>query len=228
VNVDRRSAKDGQGATDKGAPAPAKRRAVAEILSELWHQKPGARAPREETTGSGRTVKQVVDGLDQWELRLSIAAAGLQGVLTPFLYVYWRTHGDAAVRAGAVEFLVTGIISTVLLLLGAVFKRRALVGFAAFMTGFAWFTYGEVLLGALYLFFGGSLILRVMRKQKQDRAAGKPVESLAPRRASDRPAPAPSKRYTPPRNATRSSTARGTTSRKASTTSRKATQGPTR
>lgn len=218
---DKTSGADASGA-GAGERRPAKRRALAGVLSELWHQKPGSRIPRE-PAAPARTQKEVVEGLDQWELRLSIAATVLQGLLTPFLFWFWRTHGDATVRKGATEFLVTGIVSTVLLLLGTVFKRRALVGFAAFMTGFGWLTYQNLLLAALFLFFGGWLIIRVMRKQKQDRAAGKPVEGIGPRRAggtsaSNRAAPA-SKRYTPPR--------RATTTRRA-TSGRKATQGPRR
>lgn len=192
------------------------------MLVELWRQKPGSRVPKE-PSGTARTQKEVVEGLDRLELRLAIAATVIEGALTPFLFWYWRTHGDATVRKGATEFLVTGIVSTLLLLLGTAFKRRALVGFAAFMTGFGWLTYQNLLLAVLYLFFGGWLIIRVMRKQKQDRAAGKPVEGIGPRRGGTttttaRSAPA-SKRYTPPR--------RATTARKAAG-GRKASQGPRR
>jgi hypothetical protein len=153
-----------------------------------------------------RTAKQVVDGLDAWELRLAIAAAVIQAALTPVFYFYWRSHGDAAVRAAVVDFLITGVVTTVIIALGAAFKRRALVGFAAFLTGMAWLTYGNLFLAVIYLGFGGWLIVRVMRKQRQDREAGR-VPLARSRRASSsvspRPMPKPSKRYTPPRRATK-------------------------
>lgn len=185
-----------------------KRRGLVEILVDLWHQKPGTRVPNERV--DSRTIKQVVDGLDHWELRLAIGATALEAVLTPFVYWYWRTHGDATVRRGALEFLVTGFISVGLLLLGTVLKRRALVGFAAFMTGFGWFTYRNLLLALVYLVFGGWLIMRVMRKQKQDKAAGKPTESFGPgSRGGQRKSPTASKRYTPPRRAPARKAAQG-------------------
>lgn len=205
------------GASD--TPAPAKRRALAEILSDLWHQKPGPRAERE-PAAPPRTEKQIVDGLDLREIRLSIAATVVQGALTPLFFWYFRTHGDAVVRKGAVEFLVTGIITTAILGLGTVFKRRALVGFAAFMTGMAWLTYGSLYFSLIFLVFGGWLIMRVMRKQKQDKAAGKPVEGIGPRRStSARSGPKASKRYTPPKR---------TTTKGRSSAGRRAASGPRR
>jgi hypothetical protein len=57
--------------------------------------------------------------------------------------------------------------------------------------------------GCLYIFFGGWLVMRVMRKQKQDRALRALTQSSASRpdrRLTGGP-PKPSKRYTPPRRA---------------------------
>lgn len=185
--------------------AGGKRRRLAERAGALWRQQPGPRAERPVVVD--RTEKQIVDGLDVWELRFSVAATVVEGALTPLFYWYFRTHGNATVRHAAPEFLITGIITTVVLLLGTVFKRRALVGFAAFMTGMAWLTYGSLYFSLLFLIFGGWLILRVMRKQKQDRAAGKaPTGAFGgSRRAAAPKAPAgpkASKRYTPPKRAT--------------------------
>ena len=202
---------------------PAKRRGLVEIIGER-RQNRGATGVKA-AAASPRTAKEVVDGLDQWELRLAIAAAVVQAALTPVLYFYWRTHGDVAVRNAAADFLITGIVSTVIIALGVVFKRRALVGFAAFMTGMAWLTYGNLFLAVVYLFFGGWLIMRVMRKQKQDRAAGKVPASRSGRAAAakpptGRPAPKASKRYTPPR--------RAATRSRAASSGRRAAQGPRR
>jgi hypothetical protein len=186
---------------------PSRRRGLAVIAADLWHQRPGPRAER--PAAPARTAKEVVDGLDVWELRLSIAATVVEGLLTPLFYWYFRTHGSLAVRHAASEFLITGIITTAILLLGTLFKRRALVGFAAFMTGMAWLTYGSLYFALVFLVFGGWLILRVMRKQKQDRAVGKTPEPLfgSRRRAAAPATPTPvrpkaSKRYTPPKRAT--------------------------
>lgn len=189
------------------AVATAPRRSLASRAAQLWHQKPGPRPERPAV--EERTVKEVVDGLDRLELRLSIAASAIEGVLTPVFYWYFSTHGNATVRHAAPEFLITGLITTVVLVLGTVFKRRALVGFAAFMTGMAWLTYGSLYFAFMFLVFGGWLIMRVMRKQKQDRAAGKTPASAfggGSRRRSAAPAapstPKASKRYTPPKRAT--------------------------
>ncbi|MDA8032990.1 MAG: hypothetical protein M0T71_02290 [Actinomycetota bacterium] len=186
-------------------PASGAPRRLAAWAGALWRQQPGPRAERPVVVD--KTEKQIVDGLDVWELRFSVAATVVEGALTPLFYWYFRTHGSLAVRHAASEFLITGIITTVVLLLGTVLKRRALVGFAAFMTGMAWLTYGSLYFSVLFLVFGGWLILRVMRKQKQDRAAGKPATGAfgGPRRTAAPKAPAvpkASKRYTPPKRAT--------------------------
>jgi hypothetical protein len=169
------------------------------VLSELWHQRPGPRTGGPRITG---TTKEIVNGLDRREVMLGAGAGFIAIIGTVATYFADRHSSTSTVRAVASELLVAGLVVGVLMLVGVFFRRRALLGFSAFLVGMETITAGNVI-GLLYLFFGGWLIFRVMQKQKRDRAAGLPTDTVdtKPDRRTKSGAPRPSKRYTPPRHA---------------------------
>ncbi len=185
-----------QVATERPGP-----RRLADVVSDLWHQKPGVRQARPGATERVLSAKAVVNGLDRRELGLGVAAVALDLVVTVAVYLYWSHSSDAKFHHYAPEFLVAGLIGVAILALGTAFRRRALLGFGAFMVGMELVSFG-IVYGILYLFFGGWLIVRVMRRQKQDQALGRASASSGARaRATTRASGSPkaSKRYTPPR-----------------------------
>lgn len=178
------------------------RRHLRDIASELWHQKPGPRAPRAPRPLPA-DAKEVVNGLDQRERMLGFAATFITIGTSVWGYSVEHHSKVASTRAIAPDLLVAGLILGALMGLGTVLRRRALLGFAAFMTGFELITGGDIA-GIVFLGFGGWLIVRVMRKQKMDRAAAGGTSAPAPRASRQRAAAIPkapkaSKRYTPPR-----------------------------
>lgn len=190
-----------QGGEDSAPPPP--RRSLTAVASELWHQKPGART--KEPKPLPANTAEIVNGLDPREVRFGLILAVLDLALTLIVYFYWRHSHTVRVRNYAPDFLVAGLIGSAMLAGGIGFRRRALLGFAAFLVGMEMISFG-LIYGILYLFFGGWLIVRVMRKQKQDQAAGRYTGTVdtGPRgsRASRGSGiPSASKRYTPPRRA---------------------------
>jgi hypothetical protein len=102
-------------------------------------------------------------------------------------------------RAGATELLVAGLILIVIMFAGIIFQRATIVGIASFIIGFEMVS-GEDIFGAIFLIFGGWILIRHMRRQRAALAGGaKPTRAAkaTPTRPGSRPKP--SKRYTPPR-----------------------------
>ncbi|HLI15673.1 MAG TPA: hypothetical protein VKV23_06450 [Acidimicrobiales bacterium] len=180
-----------------GAGAPARSRPRLRTLATgLWHQRPGPRSPR---PASPRPAgeKEIVNGLDRRERLLGAGAVALAIAFTVAGYLVNHRSTSAQVRADADTLLVAGSLVTALMLVGLLLRRRALLGFASFMTGMEAIT-GRNTLGILFLLYGGWLIMRVMARQRQQAGAA------APAAATRRPAraagpPRASKRYTPPR-----------------------------
>ena len=179
------------------APSPV-RRPLRQVASELWHQKPGPRTPKQPRVPAVPT-KEIVNGLDQRERMFGFGAAFIMLSTTIADYTITRHSSVAHTRAIAGDLLLAGLVLGVLIVLGTLLRRRALLGFASFMTGFELIAGGNIL-GAIFLFFGGWLIVRVMRRQRQEQASGRPSQTLdeKPLRRSSA-GPKSSKRYTPPR-----------------------------
>lgn len=180
------------------------------MASELWHQKPGPRAPRPAKPLPAGT-KEIVNGLERREIILGAVLCVIDAAFALIAFFYSLSSHNAKVHGAATEVLIAGLLGVALMLGGLVFRRRALLGFAAFMVGMELMTAGLLLEAVIYLFFGGWLLFRVMRKQRQDQASGRFTGTIdtGPRtraRASSTTrvasAPKASKRYTPPRRPT--------------------------
>ncbi len=178
---------------------------------ELWHQKPGVREKAlKKDAELALSAKQLVDGLSKQEMTFAMAATILELAFTIIGWHVDQNSKQEIYRRVADSLLIAGLVATGILALGTFFKRRALLGFGAFLTGMELISFGNIL-GIVYLFFGGWLIVRAMRKQRLDRALGKPdmpIDKGFSRRSSSKrgtaqtvsySTPKPSKRYTPPR-----------------------------
>ena len=179
-------------------------RSLRKLGSDLWRQKPGPRAPRSTQTATPPS-KQVVDGLSHQEWILGIVATVLDVAVTVFGYFADERSHVLVYHREATSLLLAGLVGGGLMALGTLMRRRALLGFASFIVGMEMISFAGVQ-GILFLAFGGWLIVRVMRKQKQDQAAGRSIATVDPARrrgpgTSTPKAPSASKRYTPPRGA---------------------------
>ncbi len=188
----------------KNIPLTAK---FKQTLTDLWHQKPGVREKSLQKDMENLSTKQVVEGLSLQEMTFGLAAVILELAFTIIGWHVDRTSKQELYRRVADSLLIAGLVSTGILGLGLLVRRRALLGFGAFLTGMELISFGNVI-GVVYLFFGGWLIVRAMRKQRQDKLLGNEAATI------DRPfgrnkktdyqdftykPPKPSKRYTPPR-----------------------------
>ena len=185
---------------------------LKQTASDLWHQKPGVRekALQKDADLAALSAKQLVDGLSKQEMTFALAATILELAFTIIGWHVDQNSKQEIYRRVADSLLIAGLVATGILALGTFFKRRALLGFGAFLTGMELISFGNIL-GIVYLFFGGWLIVRAMRKQRLDKVLGKPdapIDKGFSRRSSSRRAaaqtsgystPKPSKRYTPPR-----------------------------
>lgn len=198
------------------ARPPDERRTLKQRALELWH-----RPSRQRLQGQrfdAADAKAIVDGLSRQELMLGAAGAALDVAFTLVAYFADRHSSTLVYREAASFVLLAGLVTSALMGLGAALRRRALLSFASFLAGMAMLSFAGVE-GILYLGFGGWLIFRVMRKQRQDRATGmamgstsatrrpKPATKATPSAAPSAPASA-SKRYTPPRRSKAASTRR--------------------
>lgn len=185
-------------------------RSASEIVRSLWT--PKARTPASPRPAASR---EVVTGLSRQERTLGFAGAALAVAVSVQLFIgihdlTGTTTKDIDLRHQASTVLIAGLALAALLVVGAATRRRALLGFGALLVGFAVITFGDIF-GLLFLVFGGWLIMRVMRKQRQDRDAGTGGASRgstsSTRRRSGATSPVPpktppaSKRYTPPKRA---------------------------
>lgn len=184
---------------EDNSPTP-RRRSLRDTASELWHQKPGPRAVRPQA--APLDTKAIVDGLDRLERNLGFATIVFALFLTAIGYVASKDSTTKTIHDGAKFFLVANLAFIAILLLGLILRRRALLGFGCFFYGLEQvFSYHAFEIGLPFLAFGGWLIWRAQRKQKQDRLAvdQRPGELLRTR-SLGKP-PKPSKRYTPPKRA---------------------------
>lgn len=189
----------------EGAEEPThfKPRSLVEIVSDLWHQKPGPRAPKAPVAPA--SSKEIVNGLERREVIFGAVLSAIAAVLAVAVYFVARASSTAAIRHDAATYLIAGLVGCAILVGGVVFRRRALLGFASFLVGMEMLSTGFLYGAVLYLFFGGWLIFRVMKKQRQDQAAGRFRGTIdtGPKAGANKSTkvPAASKRYTPPRRA---------------------------
>jgi hypothetical protein len=185
-------------------PVPT-RRALRSVASELLRPKPGP-AP----TGplSPRAAKARINGLDKRERTIAIVLV----VLNLYLFFVWHNHlhvsTKASDRADASSFFEIGLAVSALTILGIVVKRRALLGFACFLSGLVFVQYHLDVEFVINAAFGGWLIVRAQQAQRLARG-GRPSNTAPRSRATavsaktppTAQAPRPSKRYTPPKRA---------------------------
>ena len=137
--------------------------------------------------------------LDERERKFSLAGVVLATGLVVSGYLIDRHSSVERVRTASGTLLIAGIVVLVIMALGIVFRRRAMVGFASFMVGFALITGGNVF-GVLFLGFGGWLLVRALRNQRSAKTSDSaPAAKPKPPPKPSGP-PKPSKRYTPPRS----------------------------
>jgi hypothetical protein len=155
--------------------------------------------PRTPPAVATDATAKAVNELDDRERKYSLAGIVLATGLVISGYLIDRHSHVERVRTASSTLLIAGVVVLVVMALGVVFRRRAMVGFASFMVGFALITGGNIF-GVLFLGFGGWLLVRALRRQRS--ATTKP-DSTAPIKRKPPPKPAgppkPSKRYTPPR-----------------------------
>jgi hypothetical protein len=154
--------------------------------------------PRPRRADATDATAKAVNELDDRERKYSLAGIVLGTGLVISGYLIDRHSHVERVRTASSTLLIAGVVVLVVMALGVVFRRRAMVGFASFMVGFALITGGNIF-GVLFLLFGGWLLVRALRRQK---STTKP-DSTTPAKRKPPPKPAgppkASKRYTPPR-----------------------------
>ncbi len=155
--------------------------------------------PRQRPPTTSDATAKAVNELDERERKWSMAGVVLATGLVISGYLIDRHSSVERVRAASSTLLIAGIVVLVIMAAGIAFRRRAMVGFASFMVGFALITGGNIF-GVLFLGFGGWLLVRALRRQRGE--AKQPASAaVTKKKAPPKPAgpPKPSKRYTPPR-----------------------------
>ncbi len=176
-------------------PGRASLRAPETRLQRIGKALAGPR-PRPAT---GDSTGRAVSELDERERKFSLAGVVLATGLVVSGYLIDRHSSVERVRTASGTLLIAGIVVLVIMALGIVFRRRAMVGFASFMVGFALITGGNVF-GVLFLGFGGWLLVRALRNQRSAKTSDSaPAAKPKPPPKPSGP-PKPSKRYTPPRS----------------------------
>lgn len=188
--------------TDETTPR-APRRSLGQVATELWNQKPGARATRESKFRGD--AKEIVDGLDRTETILGATAVAFAVALALIGYLYSRHSTTTSIHDAAKFLLVSNLVFAGILAFGLVIRRRALLGFGSFFFGLELaFSLKALPYGLPFIAFGGWLIVRANRKQQLTRSAADPG-SLRNGRSSSKVTgpklPKASKRYTPPHRA---------------------------
>jgi hypothetical protein len=135
---------------------------------------------------------------------IGLFLTGFATLLAVLEYFNERASTTKSIHNTAVDFLITMLIGAFLMGLGLFMRRRALLGFAAFLFGLEQWTFKYYPGALIYIAFGGWLIYRVMQKGKAERAAGinSPTVDAKGFTMKD---PKPSKRYTPPKSGQRRS-----------------------
>lgn len=175
--------------------APPRRRTISWRSPSTWLPNAPAR-----TAGPAASTDRPAAGiLDEREHRFSVAASVLALGLVAAAYIVNRHSTVTKVHGDALELFVAGLILVAIMFGGIFFRRASMVGIASFMMGFELFSGGD-LFGVIFLVFGGWLLLRMVRRQRAEIAAGgRPSRASKSTPARTAGPPKPSKRYTPPR-----------------------------
>ncbi len=160
--------------------------------------------------------------LEKREIVIGWALSGfmvLSTLVLFFQYIHYTNKKNAHLAVdyhhAAPFILIVGLVLAGLQVAGTLTKRRALLGFALLLSGFALFSASAVF-GLVYLVVGGWMIFRALRRPRPAVAgAGATPTPTAPAgrtstaardgtkraapAAKPRSAPAASKRYTPPK-----------------------------
>jgi hypothetical protein len=174
---------------------PATKRSLKEMANDLWYQKPG---PREKQSAP-RSNKEIVNGLDEREYRYGLVASALALVTGLIAEYHLHSSQNLKDRNDSIVFFVSFLVGWACMLGGTLTRRRALLGFAAFLVGLEMISYLGGFIGIIWLGFGFWLISRVMRKQRQDRDEQKAAAKARPKSRTSSGTVKASKRYTPPR-----------------------------
>ena len=184
---------DAQGAVESSEPADQRRRLTTLPLGSWIRKLPARQALKGAASG-----KPPPSGLDEREHRFSVAATVLALGLVIAGYLVNRHSTVVKVRDDVSTLLIAGLVLIAIMLAGIVFRRGSLVGIASFMMGFE-LVAAEDIFGALFLVFGGWLLVRGMRRQRAAMASGtQPTRAVNASQTRATGPPKPSKRYTPP------------------------------
>ena len=178
-------------------PPPARGSYLRDIAASFRNPTPRA---------SSATRSEIVNGLERREAVVGIILTSLAVFLAVVGYHVLIHSTNKTLRPQATVFLIATLIGAGILVLGTVFRRRALLGFGAFLVGLEFFTYRLTIEGLFYLAVGGWLIFRVMQNRKSAAGAARTATPRAAGAAKQqRPTtvapPKASKRYTPPKRA---------------------------
>ena len=170
----------------------------------------GPQSSNTASTASPRTVKRVIERLDDRERWICFAASGLAVLTGVLIYVVETENKSFRLRKGELTpqtSLIIGLITGALLLVSTLIGRRAPVGFVSLFVFLAFGT--QYLAGIPFLVLAVWLLYRSYKYQK---------EAAANRRAAMATGPP----------ATGSSRARGSTGRAATTAAGTSSRGATR
>jgi hypothetical protein len=183
---------------DDGAPAPARPNLIDRLRAGAA-AKPGA------STASPRTIRRVIERLDDRERWICFAASGLAVLTGVLIYVVETENKNFRLRKGELTpqtSLIIGLITGALLLVATLVGRRAPVGFVSLFVFLAFGT--QYFAGIPFLVLAVWLLYRSYRYQK---------EAAANRRAAAVDGPPGSSsvrgRGSPGRSATAGPTAKG-------------------
>lgn len=161
--------------TDDQAPPPP---GISSGLRRISQWRPPPRRLPLDKTGKPLSEKQIVDGLDKRERLISGVAACLALATAVVLAIALsiehvkKVKGQATVDKGTVLIVIVAlVIPAVVMFVGVIIKRRALVGFTSFLIGFELLQVVGIFSFA-YFILGGWLLLRAYRLSKQRREMG--------------------------------------------------------
>jgi hypothetical protein len=199
---------DAQAPADSPAESPSVQggHRLRGIATDMLRPKPRTKNPPVDPA----TAKKIVNGLDRRELTFASVTAAFNLFLVIENHTALAQSSNEVHRADAPDFLIFGLVAIGLIFLGLAVRRRALLGFALFIMGLDFLTYGLVSGFVLNAGIGGWLLFRVSKLQKRralergpsTRASRTRTPRAAARGGRNSPAvgrPKPSKRYTPPK-----------------------------
>jgi hypothetical protein len=173
------TARTAGGATTTAKTAPTARSSAQSSRPAAGAARAGSAATSGGTTARTRQTADIIYGLDRREQIVSAVAACLAIAFAIVIGIVGAHPAKTSKNHQTINSLVLMAVfglPAVAMLVGVIVRRRALVGFTALLTGFAFFAFG-VFYAVVYFVLGGWLIFRVFKYNKQ----------LAPEKQSSRP-----------------------------------------